>query len=256
MPFCTTTPMQARAPPLSPPLRAPCALHSLSLVVMRSMASRWHCGRLQPTATSESWLNRSGANAMRTRAVAAAPPRPAHACGAHAQAGRRARRGRPGTARAVGCAPRRGSRRRTARTPLGGQAVTSSWAAPPVSRCPPTPTKAGRRGRCAALQWPPPPCARAVARDYAVCRWLTSAAGVGSIPPSAFCSPSSALRGSLGNWARFAFCKRDETIAEVGAARPVRCRAACAQRGRRARRAWRGCSVCRDEMCYLHGRGA
>jgi N-succinyldiaminopimelate aminotransferase len=51
--------------------------------------------------------------------------------------------------------------------------------------------------------------------DWAFCRWLTESVGVAAIPPSAFYDPAhKALAASL---ARFAFCKRDEVIAEAAA---------------------------------------
>ncbi|KNC47969.1 aminotransferase class I and II [Thecamonas trahens ATCC 50062] len=49
------------------------------------------------------------------------------------------------------------------------------------------------------------------ARDYQVCRWLTQSAGVTAIPPSAFYSPDHAELAA--NYARFCFCKADDTLA-------------------------------------------
>jgi N-succinyldiaminopimelate aminotransferase len=46
--------------------------------------------------------------------------------------------------------------------------------------------------------------------DMEFCRWLIRERGVAAIPPSAFYS---AEHKSLGRgWARFAFCKKDETL--------------------------------------------
>jgi aspartate/methionine/tyrosine aminotransferase len=50
-------------------------------------------------------------------------------------------------------------------------------------------------------------------RDYAVCRWLTREIGVAAIPPSAFYAPEDKHLGE--SYARFAFCKRDESLAEA-----------------------------------------
>jgi len=51
-------------------------------------------------------------------------------------------------------------------------------------------------------------------RDYNFCRWLAVNAGVTSIPPSSFhCAANKAL---AANYARFVFCKGDETIDEAG----------------------------------------
>jgi N-succinyldiaminopimelate aminotransferase len=46
--------------------------------------------------------------------------------------------------------------------------------------------------------------------DVAFCRWLTTEVGVAAIPPSAFYSD--AHKGLGQKWARFAFCKRQETL--------------------------------------------
>jgi kynurenine---oxoglutarate transaminase / cysteine-S-conjugate beta-lyase / glutamine---phenylpyruvate transaminase len=51
-----------------------------------------------------------------------------------------------------------------------------------------------------------------VARDWQFCRWLTKEIGVGAIPVTAFCRPSS--RPQLEKYVRFAFCKTDEAILE------------------------------------------
>jgi len=53
------------------------------------------------------------------------------------------------------------------------------------------------------------------ADDFAFCRYLTEAIGVAAIPPSAFYSPAHAAAGR--SMARFAFCKREETLIEAGA---------------------------------------
>jgi aspartate/methionine/tyrosine aminotransferase len=47
-------------------------------------------------------------------------------------------------------------------------------------------------------------------RDYQFCRWLTTKVGVAAIPPSAFYSKEHAHMAS--NYARFAFCKKDESF--------------------------------------------
>jgi aspartate/methionine/tyrosine aminotransferase len=49
--------------------------------------------------------------------------------------------------------------------------------------------------------------------DYQFCRWLTKEIGVAAIPPSAFYSNENA--SAVANYARFAFCKRDETLREA-----------------------------------------
>ena len=51
------------------------------------------------------------------------------------------------------------------------------------------------------------------ADDFAFCRFLAERVGVAAIPPSAFYGPEHAGQGK--NFARFAFCKRDETLAEA-----------------------------------------
>ncbi len=48
------------------------------------------------------------------------------------------------------------------------------------------------------------------ADDVDFCRWLTTRMGVAAIPPSAFYSPEHKHLGQ--GWARFAFCKRRETL--------------------------------------------
>jgi aspartate/methionine/tyrosine aminotransferase len=53
-----------------------------------------------------------------------------------------------------------------------------------------------------------------VTRDYALCRWMTSELGVSPIPPSAFYAPE--YKHLAQNYARFAFCKKDEDIALCG----------------------------------------
>ncbi len=50
-------------------------------------------------------------------------------------------------------------------------------------------------------------------RDVAVCRWLTTQAGVAAIPPSAFYS--AAHQPLVANLARFCFCKTDEMLDEA-----------------------------------------
>ncbi len=50
-------------------------------------------------------------------------------------------------------------------------------------------------------------------KDYEFCRWLIREIGVGGIPPSAFVSPPHAKLTE--NYARFAFCKKDETMDEA-----------------------------------------
>ena len=53
-----------------------------------------------------------------------------------------------------------------------------------------------------------------VTRDWALCRWLTSEVGVSPIPPSTFyCDENKHL---AANFARFAFCKKEEDIEECG----------------------------------------
>ena len=49
--------------------------------------------------------------------------------------------------------------------------------------------------------------------DFDFCRWLTTEIGVAAIPPSAFYLPEHAALGQ--GCARFAFCKRDDTLAEA-----------------------------------------
>lgn len=53
-----------------------------------------------------------------------------------------------------------------------------------------------------------------VARDWQFCRWLTKVIGVNAIPSTAFCCKES--RPHFDRFVRFAFCKRDEDIAEAG----------------------------------------
>lgn len=50
-------------------------------------------------------------------------------------------------------------------------------------------------------------------RDWAFARWLTEDAGITPIPPSAFYTPE--RKELAANLARFAFCKRDETLVEA-----------------------------------------
>lgn len=54
---------------------------------------------------------------------------------------------------------------------------------------------------------------KAQPRDYAFCRFLVKEIGVAAIPPSAFMSAST--KANMGNYARFAFCKRDETLLDA-----------------------------------------
>lgn len=49
--------------------------------------------------------------------------------------------------------------------------------------------------------------------DWAFCRWLTITKGVTAIPTSAFFSDANKAEGH--KWARFAYCKTDEAIAEA-----------------------------------------
>jgi N-succinyldiaminopimelate aminotransferase len=62
------------------------------------------------------------------------------------------------------------------------------------------------------------------ADDFELCRHLVSKVGVAAIPPSAFYSE--AHRGEARQWARFAFCKKNETLDEASArlfrGRPLR----------------------------------
>jgi aspartate/methionine/tyrosine aminotransferase len=50
-------------------------------------------------------------------------------------------------------------------------------------------------------------------RDYQLCRWLTKDIGVAAIPPSAFYSAEHAHMAA--NFARFAFCKKDQSFEEA-----------------------------------------
>ena len=50
-------------------------------------------------------------------------------------------------------------------------------------------------------------------RDYAFCRFLTKEIGVAAIPPSAFMSADNVPL--MANYARFAFCKKDETLQDA-----------------------------------------
>lgn len=50
----------------------------------------------------------------------------------------------------------------------------------------------------------------ALTDDVAFCRWLTTEVRVAAIPPSAFYSD--AHKHLARTWARFAFCKRQETL--------------------------------------------
>jgi aspartate/methionine/tyrosine aminotransferase len=56
--------------------------------------------------------------------------------------------------------------------------------------------------------------ASTVPRDWQLCRWLTRDIGVAAIPPSAFYSTEH--QSLAANFARFAFCKKDETIRAGG----------------------------------------
>ena len=47
-------------------------------------------------------------------------------------------------------------------------------------------------------------------RDYAFCRFLTTEIGVAAIPPSAFMCDAN--KGAVADYARFAFCKKDDTL--------------------------------------------
>jgi N-succinyldiaminopimelate aminotransferase len=51
--------------------------------------------------------------------------------------------------------------------------------------------------------------------DVAFCRWLTTEIGVAAIPPTAFCSDAN--KSLLRTWARFAFCKKMETLERAAA---------------------------------------
>jgi aspartate/methionine/tyrosine aminotransferase len=53
--------------------------------------------------------------------------------------------------------------------------------------------------------------AEALTDDVAFCRWLTTEVRVAAIPPSAFYSE--AHKPLTRHWARFAFCKRQATLA-------------------------------------------
>jgi kynurenine--oxoglutarate transaminase/cysteine-S-conjugate beta-lyase/glutamine--phenylpyruvate transaminase len=53
-----------------------------------------------------------------------------------------------------------------------------------------------------------------VGKDWQFCRWMTKVIGVNAIPVTAFCAPAS--RPLFENYVRFAFCKRDEDLAEAG----------------------------------------
>lgn len=53
-------------------------------------------------------------------------------------------------------------------------------------------------------------------RDWAVCRTLTRDAGVAAIPPTAFCAAGSDAAAHMEQFARFAFCKSDDSIEEGG----------------------------------------
>eukprot|EP00158_Paraphelidium_tribonemae_P005943 Partr_v1_DN27596_c1_g1_i3_m30708 putative aminotransferase len=50
-------------------------------------------------------------------------------------------------------------------------------------------------------------------RDWKICRWLTAKIGVAAIPPSEFYGPENAHLAE--NYARFCFCKTDETLVEA-----------------------------------------
>jgi kynurenine aminotransferase len=47
-------------------------------------------------------------------------------------------------------------------------------------------------------------------KDFRTCYWMAKEIGVVAIPPSEFYSPEN--RGLAENYARFAFCKTDETL--------------------------------------------
>ncbi len=55
------------------------------------------------------------------------------------------------------------------------------------------------------------PACPTMTRDWAFCRWLTCEIGVTAIPPSAFYQPSD--KHLVENFARFAFCKQDASLA-------------------------------------------
>jgi aspartate/methionine/tyrosine aminotransferase len=50
--------------------------------------------------------------------------------------------------------------------------------------------------------------------SHKFCRWLTKEIGVCAVPPSAFYSPEH--RHMAGDFARFCFCKKDETLDAAG----------------------------------------
>ena len=51
-------------------------------------------------------------------------------------------------------------------------------------------------------------------KDLQFCKWLTKEIGVAAIPPSSFYIPKDTKL--VENYARFCFCKKDETITEAG----------------------------------------
>ena len=51
--------------------------------------------------------------------------------------------------------------------------------------------------------------------DWRFCRYLVSKYGVVGIPASSFFSPQSDYAAMIGPTARFAFCKKDETLLEA-----------------------------------------
>jgi len=50
-------------------------------------------------------------------------------------------------------------------------------------------------------------------KDHQFCRWLTEEIGVTAIPPTSFYSPQN--KHIAENYARFAFCKRDDVIEQA-----------------------------------------
>jgi len=54
---------------------------------------------------------------------------------------------------------------------------------------------------------------KTMSKDHQFCRWLTEEIGVAAIPPSFFYSPQN--KHIAENFARFAFCKRDEVLEQA-----------------------------------------
>lgn len=52
-------------------------------------------------------------------------------------------------------------------------------------------------------------------RDWTTCKWLTTAIGVAAIPPTAFYATDN--KAICENYARFCFCKTDETLEKAAA---------------------------------------